>query len=102
MHRLRWTATTRLGLITIYEEVRKCSEKFFPDLKKINFVLATIRLCLRQSSEGGLDFRQTLGGVEREDFEVLPLLSEQQEKRGLGIYPQLNVIMTGVACQYHY
>jgi len=37
-----------------------------------------------------------------ERFEVLPHPSPQESKRGLGIYPQLNVIMTGVACQYHY
>lgn len=35
-------------------------------------------------------------------FEILSQISEQEAKRGLGIYPQLNVIMTGEACHYHY
>ncbi len=89
----------------------------FSSEKKIVSDLAGCRLCPRQLSERGLDFSRTLGAVkaraigaftplhrqvERERIEVLPLLSEQRAKRGLRIYPQLNVIMTVIACQYHY
>lgn len=60
-------------------------------------------------------------GVRQVGFEILSQISEQETKRGLGwsppvgevspkategltdrLYPQLNVIMTGEACQYHY
>ena len=43
-----------------------------------------------------------LRAVHSERFENLPCFTGKISERGLGDFIQLNVIMTGAACHYHY